>query len=151
MAERVALRGYDTTLDRAGLALAAGGLLGGLITAVLVAIGGPPSPLGLVVGFVVGTVITAMTVIAISGPLWLICHVLGRRGPGMAGLIGALAGFALFLGGQTYGFGLFEMPPTDARSLLFRWLSGIATSLILAAISAGIGLTMWRVAYRRRA
>ena len=54
MTERVALRGYDTTLDRAGLALGAGGLMGGTIASVLVALGGPPSLLGIVVGFVVG-------------------------------------------------------------------------------------------------
>lgn len=149
MAERVALRGYETSLDRAGLALAAGGLLGGAITTVLVAIGGPPSAVSLVVGFLVGAVIVSMAAVAIGGPLWLACHALGRRGPISAAAIGAVAGFALFLGGQTYGFGLFDMPVTDARTLLFRWISAVATSLILAAISATIGLTMWRVAYRR--
>ena len=149
LTERVALRGYDTTLDRAGLALGAGGLMGGTIASVLVALGGPPSLLGIVVGFVVGAVITAMTVIAVAGPLWLAAHAFGRRGPGSAALIGAIAGFALFLGGQTYGFGLFTMPPTDARALLFRWISAAATSLILAAVAAAIGLVMWRVAYRR--
>lgn len=150
MAEPVALRGYDTTLDRAGLALATGGLLGGVFTVILVALGGPPSPIGLAVGFVVGAVISAIAVIAVAGPLWLICHALGQRGPGTAALVGAAAGFALFLGGQTYGFGLFDMPVTDTRTLMFRWLSGIATSLILAGFGAGIGLAMWRVAYRRR-
>ena len=149
MTERVALRGYETSLDRAGLALAAGGLLGGAFAAVLVAIGGPPSALGLVVGFLVGAVIVAMAAVAIGGPLWLVCHVFGRRGPISAAVVGAVAGFALFLGGQTYGFGLFDMPVTDARTLLFRWISAVATSLILAALSAGIGLAMWRVAYRR--
>lgn len=149
LTERVALRGYDTTLDRAGLALAAGGLLGGVFTSVLVAIGGPPSPLGIAVGFLVGMVITAMAAVAVAGPLWLVAHALGRRGPWSAAVIGAVAGFALFLGGQTYGFGLFAMPPTDARTLMFRWISAVATSLILASLSALIGLAMWRVAYRR--
>ncbi|MES1974126.1 MAG: hypothetical protein V4472_16825 [Pseudomonadota bacterium] len=149
MTERVASRGYDTSIDRAGLALAAGGLLGGAFAAVLVVLGGPPSPLGIVIGFIVGTVITAMAAIAVAGPLWLVAHAIGRRGPVTAALIGAIAGFALFLGGQTYGFGLFTMPATDARTLMFRWISAIATSLILAALSAVIGLVMWRVAYRR--
>jgi hypothetical protein len=149
LTERVALRGYDTSLDRAGLALAAGGALGGLCASVLAALGGALSPLGLVVGFVIGAVITAMTAVAIAAPLWLVAHVLGRRGPGTAGAIGALAGFALFLGGQTYGFGLFAMPALDAPTLLYLWISAIATSLILAALSALIGLAMWRVAYRR--
>jgi len=149
LAERVALRGYDTSLDRAGLALAAGGALGGLCASVLVALGGAPSPLGIVVGFAIGMVITAMTAVAIAAPLWLLAHAFGRRGPGTAAAIGALTGFALFLGGQTYGFGLFAMPALDARALMFRWISAIATSLILAALSALIGLAMWRVAYRR--
>lgn len=149
MAERVALRGYDTTLDRAGLALGAGGLVGGTVASILVAIGGAPSLLGIAVGFVVGAVITAMTVVAVAGPLWLVAHALQRRGPGTAALIGAISGFALFLGGQTYGFGLFAMPPTDSRTLMFRWISAVATSVILAGLSALIGLVMWRVAYRR--
>ncbi|CUS46412.1 MAG: hypothetical protein V4610_19385 [Pseudomonadota bacterium] len=149
MAERVALRGYDTTLDRAGLALGAGGLVGGTVASILVAIGGAPSLLGIAVGFVVGAVITAMTVVAVAGPLWLVAHALQRRGPGTAALIGAISGFALFLGGQTYGFGLFAMPPTDSRTLMFRWISAIATSVILAGLSALIGVVMWRVAYRR--
>ena len=38
---------------------------------------------------------------------------------------------------------------SDALTLLFRWLSGAATSLVLAFVSALIGLAMWRVAYRR--
>ncbi|MFA6123867.1 MAG: hypothetical protein WCS75_08280 [Sphingomonas sp.] len=141
--------GYETTLDRAGLALAAGGLVGGVFAAVLVLIGSGAAPLELLVGFVVGAVITAMAAVAIGGPVWLLCHAFGQRGPWMAILVGALAGFALFLGGQTYGFGLFAMPVTDTQTLLFRWISAVATSLILSLVSALIGWTMWRVAYRR--
>ncbi len=143
------LHKYDTTLDRVGFALAIGGLLGGGFATGLIAAGGPTSTVGLIVGFVVGTVISAMTVVAVVGPIWLVCHIIGKRGPGTAMLIGAIAGFALFLGGQTYGFGMFDAPPTDALTLLFRWLSGAATSLVLAFVSALIGLAMWRVAYRR--
>ena len=149
MAERVALRGYETSLDRAGLALGAGGLLGGAFAAVLVAFGGSATPFSVAVGFVIGTVITAMAVVAVAGPLWIVAHALGRRGPVMAMLVGTIAGFALFLGGQTYMFGLYTMPATDTQTLMFRWISAVATSLILAAISALIGLVMWRVAYRR--
>ncbi len=115
----------------------------------LVAIGGPPSALGIAVGFVVGVVITAMT--RSRSP--------GRCGSSRTPSTGAdrapprwsarISGFALFLGGQTYGFGLFAMPPTDSRTLMFRWISAIATSMILAGMSAAIGLVMWRVAYRR--
>ena len=149
MAERVALRGYETSLDRAGLALGAGGLLGGLFATALVLIGDTPGPLKLLLGFVLGALITAMAAVAVAGPLWLVAHAFGRRGPFMAALVGAVAGFALFLGGQTYGFGLFTMPPTDVQTLMFRWISAAATSVILAAMSALIGLVMWRVAYRR--
>lgn len=149
MASRGSIPGYEVTLDRAGLGLAAGGLVGGVFAIGVVLIGSGPAPLELLLGLVVGTLITVMAAVAIGGPIWLLCHALGQRGPWMASLIGALAGFALFLGGQTYGFGLFAMPVIDSETLLFRWISAAATSLILALISALIGWTMWRVAYRR--
>jgi hypothetical protein len=149
LAERVALRGYETSLDRAGLALGAGGLLGGAFASALVAFGGSATLFAVAVGFVIGTVITAMAVVAVAGPLWIVAHALGRRGPVTAMLVGTIAGFALFLGGQTYMFGLYTMPATDTQTLMFRWISAAATSLILAAFSALIGLVMWRVAYRR--
>jgi len=143
------VRTYEASLDRAGLALGAGGLVGGVFAAVLVSVGSGLAPLQLLVGFVVGAVITTMAAVAIGGPVWLLCHAFGLRGPVMAVTVGALAGFALFLGGQTYGFGLFDMPVTDTQTLLFRWISAVATSLILAVVAALIGGTMWRVAYRR--
>ena len=149
MASEGALRRYEGSLDRAGLALGAGGLVGGAFAAVLVGVGSGLAPLELLVGFVIGAVITTMAAVAIGGPVWIVCHALGWRGPVMAVAVGALAGFALFLGGQTYGFGAFEMPVSDAQTLLFRWISAIATSLILALVAAVIGWTMWRVAYRR--
>lgn len=140
---------YEASLDRAGFALAAGGAVGGTFAAIVVAIGTGLAPVELLVGFLVGMVVTMMAAVAIGGPVWVVCHALGLRGPWVAAGVGALAGFALFLGGQTYGFGLFDMPATDTATLLFRWLSGLATSLILALVSASIGWTMWRVAYRR--
>ena len=149
MASEGAVRTYEASLDRAGLALGAGGLVGGVFAAVLVSVGSGLAPLQLLVGFVVGAVITTMAAVAIGGPVWLLCHAFGLRGPVMAVTVGALAGFALFLGGQTYGFGLFDMPVTDTQTLLFRWISAVATSLILAVVAALIGGTMWRVAYRR--
>lgn len=144
-----ARRGYEASLDRAGFALVAGGLVGGAFAAALVVIGSGPHPLEVAVGFLVGMVITAMAAVAIGGPVWVVCHAFGLRGPGVAASVGAAAGFALFLGGQTYGFGLFTMPPTDSATLLFRWLSALATSLVLALVAALIGVVMWRVAYRR--
>ncbi len=149
MADAMTEQVYETSLDRAGLALGAGGILGGLLTVLLVVAGRSASWFALPVGFVIGAVITVMAVVAVGGPLWVFAHATGRRGPRSAITIGALAGFVLFLCGQTYGFGLFTMPPIDGRTLLFRWISGVATSLILAVICAGIAWTMWRVAYRR--
>lgn len=149
LADTSARRVYTTTLDRSGLALGAGALAGGGVTMLLVAVASGPAPLDLLVGLLLGILITLMMATAVGGPLWIAAHASGRRGPGVAAATGALAGFAVFLGGQTYGFGMFTMPVTDAGTLAYRWISGIATSAILAAISAGIALLMWRVAYRR--
>jgi hypothetical protein len=149
MADAVMARHYETSLDRAGLSLAAGGAMGGLLTGALVAAGRPDSWLYLPVGFVVGAIITAMAVVAIGGPLWIVAHAIGKRGPRSAIMLGAFAGFALFLCGQTYGFGLFTQPPMDNRTIIYHWISGAATSLILSLVCAVIAWTMWRVAYRR--
>jgi hypothetical protein len=143
------MAGYEASLDRVGLALGAGGAVGGVFAAVLVTIGTGLDPFAMLVGFIVGAVITAMAAVAIGGPIWLACHAIGLRGPWAAVGVGALAGFALFLGGQTYGFGAFAMPVTDTQTLLYRWISGAATSLVLALVAGVIGWTMWRVAYRR--
>lgn len=143
------VRGYRTTLDRSGLALGVGGVLGGVFALVLALAGGTRSPIGLATMLVGGSFVTTTLIVATAGPLWLLCHVLRWRGPVAAALVGALAGFVLFLAGQTYGFGLYAMPATDPRTLLFRWLSGAATSVPIALVAAGIGLIMWRVAYRR--
>lgn len=149
VAASVVPAGYEASLDRAGLALTAGGAVGGLFAAGLVTVGSGLDPFPMLIGFLVGAVITVMAVVAIGGPVWLLCHALDRRGPWSAVSVGALAGFALFLGGQTYGFGIFGMPPGDPPTVLYRWTSAIATSLVLALLSALIGWTMWRVAYRR--
>jgi hypothetical protein len=149
MADAMMAKRYETSLDRAGLSLAAGGAMGGLLTVILVAAGQPESWLYLPVGFVIGAIITAMAVVAIGGPLWIVAHAIGRRGPRSAIMLGALAGFALFLCGQTYGFGLFTAPAMDNRTIIYHWISGAATSLILSLVCAAIAWTMWRVAYRR--
>lgn len=140
---------YEASLDRAGLALGAGGIVGGLFAALLVTIDSGFDFFPMLVGFIVGAGVTAMAAVAIGGPIWILCHVLDRRGPWSAVSVGALAGFALFLGGQTYGFGIFGMPAGDAPTLLYRWVSAGAISLMLALVAALIGWTMWRVAYRR--
>ena len=146
MAQR---RRYETTLDRVGLAIAAGGLMGGAIAALMMAFGGALGFGALAMALVVGSLLTALAITALAAFPWMLLHAAGRRGPVSAALLGAAIGFVVFLGGQTWIFGLMEIPAMDARTLLFRWASGIATSLVMAAMSAGIAVVMWRVAYRR--
>jgi len=138
---------YETTIDRVGLAIAAGGLMGGLIAAAMMAFAG--SSVGsLALAVLVGTIMTALGITALAALPWALLHATGRRGPTTAALLGGAIGFVVFLGGQTWGYG-FGMPPMDMTTLVYRWASGIATSLVTAAMAAGIAVVMWRVAYRR--
>lgn len=140
---------YETAIDRVGLAIGAGGLMGGAIVALMMAFAGPIAVGTLMIALLVGSLMTALAITALAAIPWAIMHAAGRRGPLGAALLGGIIGFVLFLAGQTYGFGLFEMPVMDSRTLLYRWASGMATSLVMAAMSGGIGVVMWRVAYRR--
>jgi hypothetical protein len=140
---------YQTSIDRVGLAIGAGGLIGGAIALILSVLSGQATPLGAMAALVLGTIMTALGITALAIVPWTLLHVNGRRGPVTAAMLGAAIGFMLFLGGQTWGFGLFAMPPMDARTLFFRWASAIATSVVIAALAAGIAVVMWRVAYRR--
>ncbi len=147
-AMRAASRSYETTLDRAGLALAAGGLLGGVVVLLLVVAAGQRDALSLAAAWVLGTVFTTLGITAVGGPLWLVLHVAGFRRGCHAALLGAVLAMVIFLAGQTYGLGLFDAPPSDGRTLLFRWISAAATSGLIALVAAGIAVAMWRVAYR---
>lgn len=142
-------RRYEMSIDRAGLALAAGSVLAGGIVLGLLLLGGKRDPLSLVSGWLIGSLIAGIAITAVGGPLWLVMHVAGLRRARHAALVGAVTALAIFVGAQTYGFGLFEMPPMDSRALLFRWISAVASSAILALFAAGIGALMWRIAYRR--
>ena len=142
------MRRYDTTIDRAGLALGVGSAFAGLIVLGLLLLGGKRDPLSLVGGWLIGSLIAGIAITAVGGPLWLVMHVAGLRRARHAALVGAVTALAIFVGAQTYGFGLFEMPPMDSRALLFRWISAVASSGILALFAAGIGALMWRIAYR---
>ncbi|MBN8813485.1 MULTISPECIES: hypothetical protein [Sphingomonas] len=144
-----AVRRYDTTIDRAGLALGVGSAFAGLIVLGLLLLGGKRDPISLVSGWLIGSLIAGIAITAVGGPLWLVMHVAGLRRARHAALVGAVTALAIFVGAQTYGFGLFEMPPMDNRALLFRWISAVASSAILALFAAGIGALMWRIAYRR--
>lgn len=140
---------YETSLDRVGLAIGAGGLIGGALAVLLALVAGGASPLGIATALLVGSMMTALGVTALAIVPWTFLHVNNRRGPVTAASLGAVIGFVLFLGGQTYGYGLFAMPAMDSRTLFFRWASGVATSVVMAALAAGIAVVMWRVAYRR--
>lgn len=139
---------YETTLDRAGLALATGGALGGLVVAVLFAAGGQGGALGLVVAWLLGMLFMTLAIAALGGPPWLALHVAGYRRAWHAGLLGAVLAMLVFVAGQTYGFGLLAAPVSDAGTMTYRWLSALATSALVAGVAAGIAVAMWRVAYR---
>ncbi len=143
-------RRYEATIERAGWSLAAGSALGGLIVLGLVLRGGQYDPLALAAAWALGSVLMGLGITAVAGPLWLVMHVAGWRRPRHAAIVGAIASLAIFVGAQTYGFGLLDMPPTDNRALLYRWLSATATSGVIAVAAALIGLVMWRIAYRRQ-
>jgi hypothetical protein len=143
-------RRYDTTLDRAGLALGAGSALAGIIGLALLLLGGQRDPLDLLKGWVIVSLFAAIAITAVSGPIWLALHVAGHRRAWHAALVGAMTTMLIFVGAQTYGFGMFAMPAIDGRTWLFRWLSALATSAVLAGLAAAIGVAMWRIAYRRR-
>ena len=146
--QTVKLSRYETSIDRVGLAIGAGGLMGGAIAATMMAFAGSPVA-ALAMAVLIGTIMTALAITALAAIPWALLHATGRRGPFNAALLGAIIGFLLFLGGQTWGYGLFAMPAMDMSTLVFRWASGVATSLVMAGMAAGIAVVMWRVAYRR--
>ncbi len=139
---------YHITPDRAGLAIAAGGAIGGVLVAALVAMGTTAGPMALLTAFVAGSIASALAIAAITVPLWAMLHLVGREGVADAALVCGVAGFAGCLFAQTYGFGLYPAPPSDAQTLFFRWASGAATSALIGLIGAAIGAIMWRIAYR---
>lgn len=148
MVER-GLRRYETTLDRAGLALAGGAALGGLLVLGLVWAAGQRDPVALMAAWLLGGLFTAIAVTAVASPVWLVLHLIGWRGAWQAALVGALLSLIFFVGGQTNGFGLIDMPALETRTLFYRWASAGAVGLVLAVAYALIGVVMWRIAYRR--
>ncbi len=144
-----AVQRYDTSIDRAGLALGVGSMFAGLIVLGLLLLGGKRDPLSLVGGWMIGSLIAGIAITAVGGPVWVAMHVAGLRRARHAALVGALTALAIFVGAQTYGFGLFEMPPMDNRALVLRWISALATSGVLALFAAATATLMWRIAYRR--
>ena len=133
---------YRTTLDRAGLALGAGAVAGGAVTA----LASGPEPLSVLTAFAGGAVLTMLAAVLLGGPLWWLAGLAELRGPVTAAAAGLVAGLVLFLGVQAAGFG---DPGIDPQTLPWRWLSAVATSGLLAVAAMAVALVMWRVAYRR--
>jgi hypothetical protein len=129
---------YRTSVDRVGLALACGAGLAGLTACLLVAIGGDASGRAALVALLFGTIFAALAITAIAGPVWLILHLSGRRGPAAAALSGAGIGFLLMLAADL------------GRGTADTWPRILGAALLTAALAGGIALAMWRVAYRER-
>ena len=127
---------YETSIDRIGLAIGAGGAMGGAITALLMLFSGSVGIGAVAAALVIGAALTALAVTALAAIPWALLHATGRRGPIAAAVLGAVIGFIVFLGGQTYGYGMFAAPEMDSRTWLYRWAIGILTSLVMAAIAA---------------
>ncbi|MBB5711724.1 hypothetical protein [Sphingomonas xinjiangensis] len=142
-------RRYGTSIDRAGLALGAGALMLGLLTMLLLLPGGHGAQ-ALALGLVLGTLFGALALTVLAGPLWLVLHVAGIRGPVAAALAGIVLALALFVAAQTRGFGLFDAQPLASDVALFRWVGALLTAGLIAILASGIALAMWRIAYRRR-
>ncbi len=132
---------YVTSLDRAGLALTAGGALGGLMIVALVAAGGQIAAWALVGGWLLGGLFSMIAIVAVGGPVWLALHAANRRGPVTAALTGAALGLVMFVVAQAWSGGNDEWGP--------RVLGALTTAALVAVAAAAIGWTMQRIAYRR--
>ena len=141
---------YETTIDRVGLALGVGSAIGGTVALGLTLLGPQRDAVSLVMAWMLGALFVGIGITAVAGPLWLVMHVAGLRRARHAALVGAVTALALFIGAQTYGFGLIDVPVIDSRTWMFHWISAIATSAILGVIAAGMGVVMWRIAYRKQ-
>lgn len=135
-------------IDRLGHALAAGAALCGLVATLLVAAGAPSTVGSLLLAFLVATFFSALGLVAVGGPVWLVLHALGRRSARDATAAGFGIALLVAVSAQTYGFGVFATDTLDGSALAYRWISAVATALLFALAGAGIGLVMWRIAYR---
>lgn len=141
-------RQYYTTLDRAGLALGVGGILGGFVVLLLAAVDGDMSGAGLVTLWLIATLSMPFIIGAIAGPFWAALHFNGFRRSWHAAVLAGSLVMVVLVAGQTYGFGLAQAPVSDGGTMFYRWISALATSGLIAIVAAGIAVAMWRVAYR---
>lgn len=142
-------RVYRTTIDRAGLSLALGTVMGGLGAAALAGSGIGWTPAATALGMAAGMAVAAAIIVLIAAPAWLWLHRRGWHGAGHAALLGWTIGIVLLLFGQTHGFGLFAAAPSDLRTDQMRWISAAAVAALGALYPAVVALAMWRTAYRR--
>jgi ABC-type multidrug transport system permease subunit len=142
-----ARRHFETSGRQIAAALVTGSGLGGLLILMLLISAGQRAPLALVGGWAVGTLFAGLALAAVGGPIWLLLHAIGLRRGRYAAAVTGLLGLGLFAGGQGGG-AMFSLAPIDTRS----WLLGLAFKLAQAAavtlLAGGIGLAMWRIAYR---
>lgn len=139
---------YQASIDRAGWALALGSAMGGSIILLLLLRGGQHDPAALAAGWTIGSLFSAFAIVGVAGPVWLAMHFAGLRRAWHAALAGAITAMLVSLGAQTWGFRLYDRVLLEDAAWLYRLASALATSALLAAIAALIGLAMWRVAYR---
>lgn len=144
-----ATRDYETSSDRIGKAFGAGSVLGGLLILMLLIAAGQHMPLALLAGWGIGTLFAGIALAAIGGPIWLVLHALGFRRGLHAALVTGTLGLGLYVGAQSYGAGLLTIAPIDTRSWLLGLAFKAAQAAAVALLAAGIGLAMWRIAYRR--
>lgn len=138
---------YQTTLDRAGLALAAGGGLYGALAMLLGARSGTASVPMLIAVLAAGTVLAMLAITATLGPLWLALHASGRRGPVHAALLGAVVALTLWTAAAHHMLASYAF--ADRASAAIGWVRAIGVALMFMAAGAAITLVMWRIAYRR--
>jgi hypothetical protein len=130
---------HVATPDRLGLAILSGGVLAGAIAMMLVIAGGERSAAALGLAWAMGTVAAMCGIVALVGPVWLILHRRGLRGPSAAAAVAGSVVLVVFATAQLWGTG----------GGAYRWISAVATSALLALVAAAIGAVMHRIAYRR--
>lgn len=139
-------RAHETSPDRVGWAIAAGGAAIGLLAMLTLIHQGSASPRALVIGSIAASFIGALGITAIGGPIWLALHCAGLRAAHHMASAAAICGFLFWLVMQrSVLLGISE----DNGTATYRWASVLGTSALLSIISVMIALMMWRIAYRR--
>lgn len=160
------------TLPRAAIALILGAMLGGPLTiTVMLApaiIADFYSPTTFLAQFayasIAATVVFAVGLLFLATPCWVLLHRLGHRSWRSAAILGGALGFGVtFL---LYVLPTFPIQPEGSSSsfgdsggaliednvvTLHGWATFAGYSLLIGVMCAGVGLFIWRLAYRRQA